>query len=702
MFKDESPIDSEAIDNTGEIEEIEPGEKTEEYYLRLATAAYDESETFIERGIKERWARNNALAKSEHPPGSKYYSKAYEHRSKNFRGKTEGSIRKNEAALSVAMFSNRDVVSITAENQDGGENDKKAKAIHQVTNYRLDNDINWFLTSVGAYHEAMINGDVVSEQNWQYEKIEKETGETVVLLDKPDIDLIPLELFHVSPSANWRDPINTSPYIVIEIPMFICDIKEMMVEGKELDDLDPGEWLYLSESQLQAATKTAKHDVVQQAREGTNNPTKNDTSVAVTGFELVYVRKNTIRVDGEDMFFHTLGDRHVISKPIPLREQYKYLKHGQRPWVWGTATIEPHKIYRRSLVDRCAGTQIQSNDIANQRMDNVVQVLNKRKVVQRNMGVDYATLLRNVPGSLIMTDSMDAIREEPVTDITSSSYQEQHMINADFDELAGSFSNSSVTTNRAMNDTVGGMQLLKGDSNTLTEYQLRVFVETWVEPVIRQVVDMVMYHEDDAIISQVTDGEIKTNADLQTPVKVRVSVGFGSTDPQQNVNKIVFGVNAVTQNLPGLQGKLNETAIAEEIFSALGFNDGKKFLPEPQQEGQDPEKEAMVQQLQQMQQIIESKMTEEEGKTQRAVALENLKAQNSMKELYIKLVADRQLKLTELSLAHGIKKEELLRRSGMDESKMNLELLKETNRRMDIESQKAELQFKRSTGRDGI
>jgi hypothetical protein len=699
MFKDESPIDMEAT--TGEIEDIESSEKKEEYYLRLATAAYDESETFIEKGIKDRWARNNALAKSEHPPGSKYYSKAYEHRAKNFRGKTEGSIRKNEAALSVAMFSNRDVVSITAENQDGGENDKKAKAIHQVVNYRLDNDINWFLTSVGAYHEAMINGDVVSEQNWQYERVEKENGESVVLGDKPDIDLIPLELFHISPSANWKDPINSSPYVVIEIPMFICDIREMMVEGKELDDLEPGEWLSLSDSQLQAATKTAKHDEVQQAREGTNNPTKNETSVAVTGFELVYVRKNTIRVEGEDIFFWTLGDRHVISKPIPLREQYKYLKHGQRPWVWGTATIEPHKIYRRSLVDRCSGAQIQSNDIANQRMDNVTQVLNKRKVVQRNMGVDYATLLRNVPGSLIMTDDMDAIREEPVSDITSSSYQEQHMINADFDELAGSFSNSSVTTNRALNDTVGGMQLLKGDSNTLTEYQLRVFVETWVEPVIRQVVDMVMFHEDDTVISHVTDGEIQTNAGLQTPVKVRVSVGFGSTDPQQNVNKIVFGVQAVASNLVTLQGKLNEMAIAEEIFSALGFNDGKKFLPK-EEEGQDPEKEAMLQQLQQMQQLIESKMAEEEGKTQRAIALENLKAQNSMKELYLKMVAERQLKLTELSLTHGLKKEELLRRSGTDEGKMNLELIKESNRQMDINNKREELNFKRSTGQDGI
>ena len=698
----ESPVDTEQIDNVTDPEEVKKDGVDTDYYLSLANAAYKESESFLEKGIKARWARNNSLAKSEHPAGSKYYTKPYEHRAKNFRGKTEGSIRKNEAALSVAMFSNRDVVSITAESQDGGENDAKAKAIHKVTNYRLDGeDINWFMTSVGAYHEAMINGDIVSEQSWLYEKVVKADGTEAVTLNKPVIDLIPLEHVHISPSAGWIDPINTSPYLVVECPMFICDIKEMMVSGKTLEELEPGEWLQLTDSELQAAAKVFDYDEVQQAREGKQAPTKNETSAEVTGFELIYARKNIIRIDGEDMFFWTLGERHVVSNPIPLKQQYKHLQNDKRPFVWGTATIEPHKIYRRSLVDRCAGSQIQSNDIANQRFDNVTQVLNKRKIVQRGMGTDYTALLRNVPGSTILTDDINSIKEEAVTDITSSSYQEQHMINADFDELAGSFSNSSVTTNRALNDTVGGMQLLKGDSNTLTEYQLRVFVETWVEPVIRQVVDMVMYYEDDALIAKVTGGEVTTNEGLQTPVKVRVSVGFGSTDPQQIVNKIIFGVQAVVQNLPGLQGRLKEDAIAEEIFSALGFNDGKKFITEAQ-EGQDPEKEAMMQQLQQMQQLIESKVIEEEGKAARAKELEQLKQDGAMKKAYMEMIAARQLKLTELSLTHGLKKSELMARSGTDENKMSLELLKEMNRRMDIDNQKNELNFKKSTGMEGI
>ena len=703
MIRDDSPVDSEALDSTGELETIETEEKTAAYYLKLSKSAFDEAETFIEKGIKARWARNNALAKSEHPPGSKYYSEQYKYRAKNFRGKTEGSLRKNEAALSVALFSNRDVVSITAENQDGGENDKKAKAIHKVTNYRLDEDIKWFMTSVGAYHEAMITGDVVSEQSWELEELVDDNGNTVqVYVDKPKIDLIPLEHVHVSPSSGWVDPINLSPYVVVEVPMFICDIKEMMVADKTLEDLAPGEFLQLTDAELQAATKVFKHDEVQQSREGVNAPTKTETATSITGFELVYARKNIIRVDGEDVFFWTLGDLHVISNPSPLQEQYKYLKRGQRPFVWGTATIEPHKIYRRSLVDRCAGSQIQSNDIANQRFDNVTQVLNKRNLVKRGMGTDYATLLRNIPGSNVMTDDLDSVREMPVTDITSSSYQEQHMINADFDELAGSFSNSSVTTNRALNDTVGGMQLLKGDSNTLTEYQLRVFTETWIEPVIRQVVDMVMFHENDKIISQVTNGEVSTNEDLQTPVKVRVSVGFGSTDPQQNVNKIVFGVQSIAQNLPTLQGKLKEDIIAAEIFSALGFNDGSKFLPEQQEEGQDPEKEAMLQQMQQMQQMIEAGMAEAEGKKQTAIALEKLRQEGSLKELYVRIVAERQMKMTALTVESGLKKEDMLKKAGISEGNLNLALLKEVNRKQDVENKRAELQFKKDTGEQGI
>ena len=79
-------------------------------FVRLARDAYDQSKSFVEIAHIQRWRRNYSLAQSEHPDESKYHTSTYAKRSKYFRGKIEASIRKNEAAASVALFSNVDVL----------------------------------------------------------------------------------------------------------------------------------------------------------------------------------------------------------------------------------------------------------------------------------------------------------------------------------------------------------------------------------------------------------------------------------------------------------------------------------------------------------------------------------------------------------------------------------------------------------------
>jgi len=679
-----------------------------EFFLSLARNAFDESETVLDSGHKTRWRRNYSLAQSEHPDDSKYLSDPFKHRSKTFRGKTESSVRKNEAALAVALFSNRDVVSITAENQGDERQDEVSDAIHQVVNYRLDTAIKWFLTGIGAYHEAMIAGDVVSEQYWDYSK--DKNGE--VLIDKPTIDLHPLEHVHISPHSDWRDPINSSPYLIIEELMFVGDIKERM-------DID---WIEYSDSQIQTAITSYKHNSVEQSRLGDDQTGAKEQVSSVADFDAVYVHKVMIRHEGEELFYYTLGETLLLSDPIPLREAYPHIKDDKRPFVWGTATVEPHKVYRRSLVDRVAGAQFQSNDISNQRFDNVRQVLNKRKFVKRGMGVDYSNLLNNVPGGIVLMDELDAVKPEETGDVTGSSYQEQNMINVDFDELAGSFSNASVATNRSLNETVGGMQLLQGNSNTMTEYQLRVFVESWVEPVIRQVVSLIQFYEDDEVIQQVT-GEEFTHEDLQIPLSVRVSVGFGSTDPQQKIQKLVYGIQAIQAINPEKSNRLKTDKIIEEVFSALGYNDASSFF-EDEEEEQDPRIAELMQQLQQLQQVIQTDQHKIETKGQVDMQLKQLegqidmqleqvkgqtdfqieqgKAGNKTNDLILSLQAERQIKLTQMALDRGIKVKELAQKAGVDSGKNSLEHLKAMNKRMETENKVRELNFKMRTGKQGI
>lgn len=672
-----------------EVAEEEPVEDEQPYPVTLdateamamAKRAYEQSQTFLEASQVRRWRKNFSLAQSEHPDGSRYLTEAYANRARHFRGKTEASLRKNEAAMAVAMFSNRDVVSITPKNDGVPGATEVVDVIHQLTNHHLDVDIKWFLLSVGAYHEAMIAGDVVSENYWHYER----DDDGNVMADKPAVALIPLENIKISPQANWLDPIHSSPFVIVEEPMFVGDIKERM----EVD------WIKYADSEIQAAAVKYRLNDLKKARQGRDQATAEDAAAsAVTDFDYVFVHKNFIRHKGQEWFFYSLGTEKPLSAPIPVSEQYPHLAPGRRPFVWGTVTIEPHKVYRRSLVDRVANAQNLANEIGNLRVDNVRQALNKRKYVQRYAGVDYAALKASIPGGVVMMDDINAVKPEDMIDVTASSYQEQAVVNSDFDEMSGTFSASSVATNRQLNETVGGMELLEGTANALTEYQLRIFVETWVEPVVRDIVEMVKFYEDDAKILEVT-GKQLTNEQLQIPVAVRADVGFGSTDPNGKVQKLILGVNSVNA-LPGMAGRMDAMAVAREVFSILGFSDGKKFIPDEQVE--DPRIAQLMGELQKLQQIIAT----DQHKIMAMAQVEQVRGKNSLTETVIKTTSDRQIKLTQMALDRGMKLKDLEAKTGVDSGRLNLEYLKEANRRLDIANQKDELQFKMATGKDGI
>jgi len=670
----------ESADNTTGTPVADPTDPSAEF-LKLAQRAHEQSESFLEASQMQRWRRNYSRAQSEHPDGSKYLSAAYQNRSRHFRGKTEASIRKNEAAMAVALFSNHDVVSIRATN---GASETTAEILHKLVNNQLDESVKWFMISLGAYHEAMIAGNVVSKNYWKYDR----DADGTVHEDQMAIDLVPLENCKISPQANWIDPINTSPYWIVEWPMFIYDIKERM----------KADWIEYSEQQIQAACVKFKQNNMKSARQGREQTAAEDAAKsAVTDFDYVYVHENFIKRDGKDWFFYTLGKELILSEPIPVREAFPHLKPRKRPYTWGTITIEPHKVYRRSLVDRVASAQDLSNEIGNLRVDNVKQVLNKRKYVQRFMGVDYQALKSSVPGGMVLMDDINAVKPEDTIDVTGSSYQEQAVINSDFDELSGTFSASSVATNRQLNETVGGMTLLEGNANTLTEYQLRVLVETWVEPVLIDAVDMVKFYEDDAKIQEVLGDPSVTNESLQASVKVRADVGFGSTDPNGKVQKLMAGVST-TMQLPQAAAKLDQVAVAREIYSILGFNDGKKFLPDDAEQPEDPRVAELTAVVQQLQQVIQTKQVE----GQQQMQLEVQRGKNRLTEAVVKTTNDRQIRLTEMALNRGIKLKELEAKTGVDSGKINLEYLKEINRRQDVANQQKELNYKIQTGNEGI
>jgi hypothetical protein len=625
----------------------------EAQWLRIAKESYDASTSYVDANWRKSWERNIAIFQSRHPPGSKYNTEPYKHRSKLFRPKTKATVRKNEAAAAAAFFSNVDVVSVEPENDADPTQVVGSEVMNELINYRLTSrkQIPWYLTLIGAFQEAQVIGVVASYQYWEYkEKTEKayepltddqgqpmvnalgeqlayESNKTIRVKDKPCIDLIPIENIRFDPGANWTNVVDTSPYIIRKVPLYVDQVRTKMTEGK---------WKTYSDGEIRAAM--SEYDTTRQAREAKRQDPLADNAATLKEFEIVWVHENFVRLGGEEVVYWTLGTQHMLTAATPIKEAYK---HGERPIVIGVGLVEAHKPMPDSLVAIGSELQKEANEITNQRMDNVRLVLNKKWIIKRGKQVDTGALMRNVPGGAILADDPDTdIRELTWPDVTASSYQEQDRLNVDFDELVGSFSQSSVQTNRQLNETVGGMQLAAGGASQLTEYLIRTFAETWVEPVLNQLCLLEAVYEDDENLLNLVAGktdlmknygiESVTEDMLLQPYTVRVNVGMGATDPltkQAKFTNAMQSYSGIMANVPDADAQ----AVRREVFGLVGYKDGGRFFKD---QGNDPEKAAMQQQIQELQ-----------GQLQQAMAeLENKQADRDVK------MAETQFKTQELAI----------------------------------------------------
>lgn len=587
---------------SAEVEDVLEDETEEQPtpidYVSLSRDAYTTSTTFFDAGIRGQIEADIRQFNSQHPTGSKYLSEAYKARSKFFRPKTRSAIRKNEAIAAEAFFSGDDVIAVDPQNDDDPRHRAGADANKFLLTYRLKKTIPWFQTVIGAYQETQKVGVVCSYQHWEYDPAKRK--------DQPCIDLIPVENLRIDAAADWRDPINTSPYVIHLLPMYVKDVTAKM---------DKGEWARASQSEILLATRS-QGDSIRLAREHPRQDSK-DVTGAITDFTIVWVHRNVIEVDGQDMVWHTLGTEKLLDEPRPLIGYNGWA--DKRPFVMGVCVIETHLVYPPGVTRLTKETQGEINQVANARIDNWLYAMNRRYFIKRNSQVDTRSLQRNSPGGMtMMNDPETDVKVLDTQDVTSSASMEQDRLNADFDDLSGSFSSSSVDTNRRLSETATGMNILTTNANQVSGYQLRTFVETWVEPVLRQLQLLeANYETDETIIAlagqAVLEQMMKFGQDqltddlLMLEMTVNVNVGMGATNPHTQVDNFLSGMKSLKDILAdGTLDKygLDVEAVSKELFSKLGYRSGSRFF---KWQDQDPAIIALQNTVQQLQQALEQK-----------------------------------------------------------------------------------------------
>ena len=578
-------------------DDIPHGAPDNDEALKLAQQAYLESTDYFNAGIRKEIERDMRQAQGLHPTDSKYESPLYRGRAKFFSPKTRAAIRKKEAIAAAAFFSQQDIVSIDPENEDDPANVKAAELQHHLLNIRLKKSVPWFLTLQGAYQDAQTVGVCVSYQHWQYNK---QKG-----IDRPWVDLRPVENFRFSPGADWRDPVNTSPYLIDLLPMYIKDIeaRTKVADGKSGE----AKWLPVTAEQMKTAAQKYSDSITLLRNKGRADPQAMPN--ANDAFQQVWVHRNIVEIDGVDWLWYTLADVTMLSKPVPLDKVYF---HGKRPYAIGFSVVEAHKVYPSGQSRLTRDVQGELNELRNLRIDNIRFVLNKRYFVRRGAQVDLRSLVAHVPGSAtMMGDPAKDVMPNEVRDVTGSAFQEQDRINADFDEVAGSFSQSSIQGNAQLSDKLGGMQILTDDANQISAYELKTFAETWVVPVLDQLVALEQHYESDQTILRLAGKKADVpgidDALMMMPVSVSVNVGVGAVTPQRRLNNLIFGLKSIKDLLVDqtlTNAGLDIEEVCEEILSKCGYDTGARFF---KWGDQDPQVAQLQQQLQQLKQQLAAK-----------------------------------------------------------------------------------------------
>lgn len=661
--------DAEAGMNAPRTSGVEGGSTaTEPSWLRLAQVAYTASTEWLQANKRNRWENAYRSFNNVHPSGSKYFSDAFKHRSKLFRPKTRTAIRKAEAGAAAAFFATQDLVSVEARN-DENEQDQAAAAVNEaLLNYRLDgNPIKWFMHLQGAFQDTQVAGVCVSYQYWHYEErvtgyvyeaqinadtgeeeVDPETGQiilvatpqTEVVADEPRVQLIPPENFRIDPMADWLDPVQSSPYCIRLIPMYVVDVKTRM--RRQDEKTGQPQWHEVDDQTLLQA-RDREYNSTKQAREEYRSEVQQQNS-SIREYDTVWIHENIVRWDGQDYVYFTVGTSALLTDPTPIEEVYF---HGERPYIMGYSLIEAHKPYPAGKASLVQDLQREANEVANQRLDNVRLAMNPRYFYRQGSNIDLAALQRSVPGGPVgLKNPQEDLQIDRPDDVTRSAYEEQDRINVDLDELSGNFSQGSVQTNRKMNETVGGMNLLSQSANLMQDYDLRVFSETWVEPVLRQLVKLEQAYETDETVLELAakKGQIYqryryeavTDEVLRTAVDVRVNVGIGNTDPAQRLERFRVGMDTVGNALgPSAQQQLNAEEVINEVFGILGYKNGARFF---NWQETDPQYAQLAQRVQE----LEAQVDSQEAERQHKEKLEHIKGRYSLQEQQMQHRADFQ------------------------------------------------------------
>jgi hypothetical protein len=590
---------------------------TDDEFLQMVREASSQSEFYSNQINRRAWERAYKAYRQEHFQGSKYTTPDFRNRSRLFIPKTRSAVRKDLAATSASMFGSVDAVECSPGNESDPMQAGGAAIVKELISYRTDSAngksaMPWFMTAMGARQTSLMTGFCVTKQSWKlklrrFGEEEVEGGRKRDVwkpwVDRPDCVLVAPENCIIDPACDWTDPSQDSAYFIIKWPMRLDEIKQ-----NQRDPRNP--WKKVPDSVLRQAGEGAKLDAAAIRRARDQGLDRYEQSSNSQNFDVIWVFETFIRTAGEDWTFFSIGDKTMLTDPKPVAEVYPE-QNGERPITFGYGSFEAFCVFPMAAVESWQMLQQEANDVRNLTLDAFKQNVMPVTKVVRGRQIDLDQLKRRGQGTSIMVTEANDVTWERPPDVPAAAQFVKQQLDIDFDDLAGQQNYGTVQDNNALGKTLGGLKLAAGAANAVQEFDIRVWIETWAEKAIRQIVRLEQFYESDETVLALCGERAKLfekhgvkeiNDDLlENDVTVRISVGLGAGDPMQRLQKfqsatsIVLPLAQMDPDFMSGKKRLNLEAIMQEVYGGVGYRDGgKRFITQGEPKPNDPNVAAMA------------------------------------------------------------------------------------------------------------
>lgn len=257
----------------------------------------------------------------------------------------------------------------------------------------------------------------------EWELTREEIEEDVTMYEGPNFDVVDIGDLHVAPNAK---DIKTAEYLVYRYPL-------------TMEDLEKGQ----DEERYKNINKLKKARVTETSGAGTDMEMRVDRRKEEMDYTTGAERRDRHREQVEILEYWENGEKIIVADRdvvISGPEENPYW-HQMKPFIsvhntrllgefWSVGEIEPNLSLQKEI-----------NTRRNQRIDNINLSLTKAWFVLNNVTIDKGSLSNILPGQMIRVKGVnrieDGIQEFNVSDITSSSYQEESVAKDDMRTTSG-------------------------------------------------------------------------------------------------------------------------------------------------------------------------------------------------------------------------------------------------------------------------